>query len=818
MRFDALRQDIRGAVRGLVRTPGFTLAALVTLALGMGATSAIFTVVKAVLLAPLPYSEPDRRVMLWSRWVSFDKTWLSDQEILDYRRLSRTMTAVAGWTTEQQNLTGDAEPVRVGVGLVTANAFDVLGARPLLGRTIAPDEDRPVAAPVAVLGYDLWRSRYGGDPAVVGRRIMLDDVSVEVVGVMPQGFRLPTDFTEDAAEPTELWRALQLNEQDTSRGSHGFYGAGLLAPGSTAASATDELRSLTRTMTEQGLYPESMRFTAFALPLDEEIRGGVRPAMWLLTGAVACLLLIACANVANLLLVRGDARVREMALRSAIGATTERLVRQLLTESLLLAVAGAALGLVLAAGALRVLMMVDPTSLPPLAPVRLDGPVVAFTLVLGVVTTLMFGLVPALRTLRVNLVESLREGGHQTSAGAARQRLRGALVVTEVTLAVVLVAGAGLMARSLGALGRIPLGFNPEQVLTMRLAVPETRYDTPEKVVAFYRRLLDQVRALPGVTAAGVVRALPLATTIGDWGISVDGYVPPPGQNAKGDWQIVTDGAFEAMGARLVRGRWFTSADTTGSQPVVVVNETLARTYWPAGQAVGGRMRVGGSDPGRPWATVVGIVADERHNGVTAAAKEKFYVPHSQWHVLTTNVIRNAFIVVRATGDPRALAGPMREAVRQLDAAVPVADVRLMTDIVATALATPRLTGFLLGAFAAIALALAVVGLYGVLSYLVARRTHEIGIRLALGAERHEVLGMVLGYGLTLAVAGVGLGVAGALGGSRLMRSLLYEVGPADPLTFVMVPALLMAVAALASVIPALRATRVSPVVALRAE
>jgi putative ABC transport system permease protein len=818
MRLEGLRQDLVGGWRGLWRSPGTTTAAVITLALGIGAASAIVTVVRATLLAPLPYAEPDRRVMIWSRWVSFDKTWVSDQEIYDFRRQATTMTAVAGWTTAQQNLTGDGEPVRVGVGLVTANTFDVLGARPLLGRTMTVEEDRPGSAPVAVLGHGLWQSRFGGDAAVVGRRIVLNDLPVEVVGVMPRGFRLPTDFTEDAAEPTELWRAIQFDEADAERGSHGYYAAAVLAPGETAASATDELKALTRAMTDQGLYPVPMQFTAFAVSFDDEIRGSVRPAMWLLSAAVACLLLIACANVANLLMVRADARVREMAVRSAVGATIERLTRQLLTESLILAVTGSALGLGLAAAALRALMALDPTSLPSLSPVRLDAVVVVVTVALGLVTTLVVGVLPAVRTLRVNLVESLREGGQQATVGPTRQRLRSALVVAEVTLALMLVVGAGLMARSLAALGRIPLGFDPEGVLTMRLALPSARYDTPEKAVEFYRRLLERVRGLPDVTAAGVVRVLPLATTIGDRGVDVEGYDEPPGQGAKGDWQVASDGAFEAMGTRLVRGRWFTAADTTRSSLVVVVNETMARTYWRDGQAVGGRVRIGSMQSGRPWAVVVGIVADERHNGVTGVVKEKFYVPHSQWHVAVGGAMRNAFVVARVTGDPMAMAGPIRGIVGDMDPALPIAAVRPMADVVSTALATSRLTGFLLGSFAAIALLLAAVGLYGVLSSLVARRTHEIGIRMAMGAERGQVLGMVLGHGLSLTLGGIALGLAGALAASRSMRSLLYEVAPTDPLTFVAVPLVLIAVGAIASLVPAVRAIRVDPVRALRVE
>jgi predicted permease len=376
--FDAIRQDVTGAIRGLIKSPGFAAASLITLALGIGATSAIFSVVKAVLMTPLPYAEPDTRVQLFARWVSFDKTWLSNQEIVDFRRMAKTMTAVGGWTTGQQNLTGDGEAVRVGVGFVTANLFDVLGARPLLGRGISEAEDMPEGAQVAVLGYPLWQSRYGGDAAVVGRTLMINDVPVQIIGVMPEGFRLPTDFTDDAAEPTQLWRPIQWDMANLVRGSHGFFGAGVLAPGQSAATVTAELHAIATRLTEQGEYPLQMKFTAFALPLDEEIRGSIRPAMFLLIGAVGFLLLIACANVANLLLVRGDARLREMAVRTAVGAAPDRLVRQLLTESVVLSLLGAMLGLALASLGLRVLMTVDPTSLPPLAPVRLDMTVVLF--------------------------------------------------------------------------------------------------------------------------------------------------------------------------------------------------------------------------------------------------------------------------------------------------------------------------------------------------------------------------------------------------------------------------------------------------------
>jgi predicted permease len=562
-----------------------------------------------------------------------------------------------------------------------------------------------------------------------------------------------------------------------------------------------------------------MQFTAFAVGFDQEIRGELRPAMWLLTGAVGFLLLIACVNVANLLLVRGDARVREMAVRTAIGAAPARLVRQLLTESIVLAIVGGVMGLGLASVALRVLTSVDPASLPPVAPVRLDLTVIAFTLVLAIATTLLFGLAPALRTRRVDLVESLREGGHNATVGSRRLRLRGALVAVEVALAVVLVIGAGLMIRTLAALAEIDLGFNPDRVLTMRVTIPGSKYRTNENVVNFFDELQARVGALPGVEAAGIVRALPLATTVGDFFIDVEGFEESPGREAKGDLQVVSAGAFAAMGSRLVRGRWFTAADTMASVPVAVVNETMARTYWTDPAAVlGGRIRLG-SAPNRPWATVVGIVADERHSGVTDIVKEKFFIPHNQWPVATAggDPIRSVFVVARTAGDPMSAADSIRAEIRQMDASLPVANVRTMNEVVATALATPRLTGFLLGVFAAIALALAGVGIYGVLAYLVSQRTQEIGIRLALGADRSQVLAMVLRQGLSLAAVGTVVGLIGAFALTRLIRSLLYEVRPDDPLTFAAVATALLLVALTASFLPARRASRLPPTIALRA-
>ncbi|MGE3277662.1 MAG: ABC transporter permease [Vicinamibacterales bacterium] len=817
---DDLHRDIGGALKGLRKEPGFALTALLTLALGIGATSAIFSVVKAVLLAPLPYAAPEQRVMLWSRWVSFDKTWLSNQEVFDYRELASSLTDVAYWANTAQNLTEAGEPVRLDVGLVSANTFDVLGARPLLGRTWTAADDLPNGPPVAVLGYGLWAGQFGGDRTLVGRRIVLNDVPVEVLGVMPEGFRLPTDFTADAAEPTQLWRPLRIDPARLNRSNHAFYAAAALAPGQTPASATAELQRITERLTAQGAYPRDMQFTAFATGLDDEVRGRVRPALWLLVGAVGFLVLIACVNVANLLLVRGDARAGEMAVRSAIGASPARLVRQLFTEAVVLAIAGALLGLAFGSVALRVLARVAPASLPPLAPVRLDMTVVGGTMLVAMMTTLLFGLAPALRMLHVDPVRALRDSGRSATAGMPRRRLRGALVAIEVALAVVLVIGAGLMVRTLAALGNVDLGFDPDHVVTARVSIPTAKYPTAEAVAIFFDQLQARVNALPDVQAAGVVRALPLATTVGDYFIDVEGYEEAPGREARGDLQVVSHGTFEAMGMRLVRGRWFTPADAAAAAPVAVVNETMARTYWPdAASAIGGRIRLG-SYPGRPWVTVVGIVADARHDSVTGVVREKFFIPHVQWPVATNggDAIRSVFVVARTAGEPLGVAAAIRAEIRQLDPGVPMAQVRSMDDVVAASLATPRLTGFLLGTFSALALVLAAVGIYGVVACLVSQRQQEIGIRLAIGAEPSRVRGLILRHGLTLAGAGVALGLMGALALTRLMQGLLYEVRPNDPLTFLAVAFGLLTVALAASLVPALRATRVSPVTVLRAE
>jgi predicted permease len=810
-------QDLRYSLRSLGAARGFTAVALVTLALGIGANTAVFSVVKHVLLAPLPYHEPERAVMIWSKWRSFDKTWVSDAEAIDYQTRVVAFEDAGAWSTTAVNLTGDGDPIRIGAALVNANVFGILGVEPLIGRTFRKDEEAPVPSTVAILSHGLWMRRFGGAPDILGRRILVNGVAREIVGVMPPGFQLPTDYVVDAEEPTQLWAPFALNQ--ANRGSHGYYAVARLAPGATVAEANAQLTALTTKNTEDGLYPEAMQFTAFAVSTSDEALAAVRPALLLLFGAVGFLLLIACANVANLQLVRAEGRAREMSVRSALGASRARLVRQLLTEGVVLAGAAAGLGLAVAALALGALRSAALASLPRAASISLDTGVLAFALALTLATVLLFGLVPAVRAARVDLVDSLKDGAAGASAGVRRRRLRGALVVAETALAVMLLSGAGLMARTLWALSSIDLGFTPERVLTLRLALPASTYDTPERTVLFWEQLLARVRALPGIERAGYLRLLPLGSAIGDWGLMIEGYQPPPGVGSPGDWQYASAGGPEAIGERLVRGRWLTDADTMGAQDVALINETMAERYWAGRDALGGRFRQGGGNLDRPWITVVGIVGNVKHNGVTVEVKPKFYRPIGQWHQTAGGPARNTTLVIKtASSNPYQLVEPVRQEVRRLDADLPISAIQSMDDVVGRTLATPRLTSWLLGLFAALALALAAVGIYGVLSYVVSERQREIGIRIAIGADPRQVLGLVLWGGLRLSAAGLALGLIGAMATTGLMASLLYGVTPFDLPAFAAAGLALLVVSAGACLLPALRATRISPVRALRAD
>jgi predicted permease len=780
----------------------------------MGATTAMFSVADAVIWRPLPWREPDRAVMIWSAWVDFDKTWLASGEVLTYRRRARSFETVAAWQEAQANLTGQAEPERVRIGLTTANVFPTLGAAPLIGRTFTEAEDLPNGPAVAVLGHSLWTRRYGRDPRIVGETLLLDGRPHEVVGVMPPGFVLPTDFNR--MEPTALWVPLAIDPGSADHGSHGLYGVARLARGVTARQATSELATIARELTTEGMYSPEMRFTAFAVSLTDEVVGPVRRGIWVVSGAVVLLLLLASLNVAALMLARAESRQRELAVRAALGAGRARLLAELVAEGIVLASAGALLGLVLAHLGLRGLLAWSPQGIPRLAEVRLDGRAMVFTFGVILMTSLVCSAIPAWWATAGALADALRDGGQRAARGLNVRRK--VLVVTEVTVAVVLLVGAGLMLRSVRALHAIDLGFRPERVLTAQISLPEAQYPQAEPVVDFYRRLLDAVRELPGVSRAGIVRALPLATTIGDWGIEVEGFAPPSGTHAKGDWQVASDGYVESLGERIVRGRSFRSTDTSDAEPVALVNEEMARRYWHGRDPLGRRFRVMRSEGVRPWVTVVGVVADVKHNAVTDVVKEKFYRPHSQWHHSTGAPIRGMTLVVRAEDDALALVPALRDVVARLDSEVPITAIRPMVSVVDSALSMPRFIGLLLTAFAALALLVAASGVYGVLSYVVSQRTREIGIRLAVGAGRGTVLRMIVTDGVALAATGAAAGIAIGTAAAPILGGLLHGVRPVDPLTLFAASGALVTVGAAASFLPALRATRVDPIITLRTE
>jgi predicted permease len=816
-----LSRDLRLALRSLARRPVFCAVVISTLALGIGANSAIFSVVHGVLLKPLPYRDPGRLALIWSRWNNFDKTWLSPAEYLDYQGLRNLFEDVAAWSLPTEvALTGQGDaPESVNAIGMTANTFGVLGVSVIHGRTFTAEEDVPNGPAVALVGYDLWQRRYGGEASLVGKTVEIDGQPVQVVGILPRDFRLPLEFQSRAA--AQILQPLGLQRTNPNRGSHGFYGIGRLKPGVTTAQVTAELKSLTERWTNAGLYPVAMQFTAFSVPLVEEVSGRVSLALKVLAAAVGLLLLLTCANVANLILTRADGRSREVAVRAALGADRWHILRLSLTESVVLGVAGGLVGLLLAWGGVKVLVARAPESIPRLAELSVDTTVVGFTLLLSVATGLLFGLMPATKVSRLNLSDSLREGSRGQSEGLGRRRGRTLLVVAEMALAVLLVIGAGLTIRSFANLQAITPGFDARNVLTLRVNLPASRHPGTDQVVAFYQRLADQVRAMPGVRAAGFVRLLPLASEIGDAGTVIEGKPVAPGEPGKSaDWQAATPGYFEAMRIKLVQGRFFGPEDTPDGQQVILINETLAREYFPGEDPIGRRIRPFGGDTTRPWRTIVGVVGDVHHNGLMTPVKRAWFVPHNQWHNSTNGrVTRRAMtLVVRANGDPRALLGPIERAIHGVDPDLPLTQITTLDDVLAAATREQRFTTSLMSGFALLALVLASVGIFGVISYSVSQRTREIGIRIALGAGVGAVRRLVVRQGMVPAAVGIviGLGLAALL--SRYLGALLYGVAPLDAITFTSIPILLLAVAVGSVMIPAIRASRVEPMEALRQE
>ncbi|HEX6132655.1 MAG TPA: ABC transporter permease [Longimicrobiales bacterium] len=816
---DLLRQEVHHAIRRLGRRPAFTAIALLTLGLGIGANAAIYSVIRGVLLRPLPYGEPDRLALVMNTRAGETGSWLSEPEALEYREGVSSFEHFAVWSAGTANIgsgSGDAE--RVATASVSEGMFEVFGVEPAAGRYFAAEEWRRGGPPVVVLGHALWQRRFGGDRDIVGTDILVNNTARTVVGVLPAAVSVPLDY--ESTVPTELYMPLPLAADSLlgERGSHYLYGMARLRAGATIARANAELDLITRRWVTDGLVHAAAELGALAEPLRDAVVGNVRPLLLLVAGAVGFVLLIACANVANLLLARAEERRREVAVRASLGASRARIMAQLLTESGVLAVGGGALGLLIALAGVRGLVALDPASIPRIGDVHLDGAALVFTATVSLLAGVLFGLVPALQLSRPDLNTELREGGRSMSGGRARQRFRSGLVVAELALSVMLVIGAGLMIRTFAALRQIDLGFDQQSALTAELSLPLAGYEDAIRVERFFGELVDEVRQLPGVVSAAAGRLLPLTGEIGNWSITIEGQARRPEENPNGDWQIVTDGYFETMGMRLLSGRLFEPADRRGAPPVAVISRAMADTYWPGGRALGSRFRLG-TDPNRPWITIVGVVEDVRHNAATETPRTEMYVPHAQWVEASTSGARRTMVLVaRTAADPLALVPRIRELVRRRDADVPLSNVRTLDDIVAAEFSSTTFVMLLLAVFAGVALTLAAIGIYGVISYSVSQRTHEMGIRMALGATSSDVLRLVVGGGAALVGVGIAVGLGGSLAISRLMTSALYGVAPIDPLTFTIVPALLGSVALLACWVPSRRAAATPPVVALRSD
>ncbi|HST53137.1 MAG TPA: ABC transporter permease [Pyrinomonadaceae bacterium] len=795
-------QDVRYGFRMLLKSRSFTLVALVALALGIGANTAIFSVVNAVLLRPLPYRDPARLVtVLHDGWKP-----VAPANFLDWREQTRVFDSMAAAQVWGPSLTGHDEPEQLHALQLSANMFDVLGVSASLGRTFAEGEDQPGRDHVVVLSDGIWRRRFGGDRKIVGQQIMLDGEAYTVAGVMPPDFQ----FAPFWATKAELWSPLSLAARVNDRRGQSLRVFARLKKGVTREQAQADMDAINRRLADE--YPEANKGLTVAVDsLHEKAVGNARPALLVLLGAVGFVLLIACANVANLLMARAAARRKEIAVRLALGASRLRVVRQLLTESVMLSLAGGAAGLLLAVWGVDALVALGPEALPRTQTVGLDASVLLFTLALSVVTGLLFGLAPALQTTKPDLNESLKDRSRGATAGRRRDRVRRLLVVAEVALSLVLLVGGGLMLRSFLRLTSVDPGFDPRGVLTMTVSLAGSSHKTDAERAAFFEQLLAQVKTLPGVKSASAINHLPLGGDVWTLGFKVEGRPePPPGQKQGAVYRVVRPEYFHTMGATLLKGRDFNVSDDAEDAGVVIVNEAFARATWPGEEALGKRITV--SDETKPR-EIVGVVRDLKQGEWTSAPKPEMYLPHAQAASPSAMTI-----VARTDGDPLKLARPVQAQVWAIDKNLPVSDVSSMEDVISGSVGPQRFNALLLGVFAAAALLLAVVGVYGVMSYTVAERTHEIGARMALGAQARDVLRLVVGQGLALALVGLVVGLVAALALTRLMSGMLYGVSATDPLVFGGVALVLALAALLACLVPARRATKVDPMVALRYE
>jgi putative ABC transport system permease protein len=802
-------QDLRYGCRTLLRNPGFCAVAILALALGIGPNTAIFTMVNAVLLQPLPVPEPDRVVMIWGTMLKsgFDQLPVSAADYLEWKRQARSfdqMSAAFAIPEFGLNVSGAGDPERVPAALASKEFLPALGIKPIVGRNFLMDEDRPGGPPAVIVGHALWQRRFHSDPAAIGRTLTVDGIPRTVVGVVPH------ELGEMVA--ADVWLPTAINPNNPERRNHEYGVVARLKPGVTAQQARAEMIVIARRL--ESAYPATNTGSGITLfPMAEMFTGRIRPVLLILLGAVGLLLLIACANLANLLLARAATREKEIAIRGALGAGRRRIVRQLLTESLVLALAGGALGLVLATWGVRLLRSVVPDMFPMLQHMRVDASVLAFTFGISILTGLLFGLVPAWRSSRTDLNTTLKEAAGRSESAGGSHRIRSFLLASEVALAVLLSVSAGLLLRSFVRVTAVDPGMRTANVLTMNLSLPEVKYDTPLKRAAFYKNLIERLDTLPGVRSAGAVVFLPLRVSILSFRIwvnsfTIEGRPPvPQDQQPQADYRPATPGYFNTMGIALRRGRLFDQHDDLDAKRVALVNEAMVRKHFAHENPLGRHIVTGGP------MEIVGVVADAKLYGLDAPVEPAIYVPHAQ-HPGESSMA----IVVRTEGDPAAIASAVRREILKLDPEQPISNVRTMETVLSDSLTLRRVSMLLIAVFAALALTLATVGIYGLTAYSVSRRTHEIGLRVALGASQSQILRLVVGRGLVASLIGAGIGMAAAFELTRGLSGLLYGVTATDPLVFAGVPLLLIAVSVLASYLPARKATRIDPLAALRYE
>jgi putative ABC transport system permease protein len=802
-------QDIRYGLRMLAKSPGFSAVVILTLALGIGANTAIFSVVSAVLLQPLPFSQAARLVAVQGVDLRSGETGrpLSYPDFTDLRTQSQSVEGMAAYDTSTSTLTGQGEPLHVDVGVVSASLLGVLRAMPMLGREFAAAEDKP-GTHVVLLSHRLWKARFGGDPKVIEKQLVLDGKSYVIAGVMPPEFQFPLD-----SQPMDLWMTMAVEgEYQAERGSHYLSAIARLKPGVSLVAANAETASISEGLAKQ--YPDTNAHMGMALlPEKEELVGNVRPALLMVLGAVGFLLLIACANAANLLLARAAGRQREMAIRASLGAGKSRILRQLLTESVLLSLVGGLLGLLLAVWGTAALVSLPSLGIPRLASAGVDLRALAFTLAVSVITGILFGLAPALHASRFNLFGSLKEGGRTATTGTARSRMRSLLVISQVSLAVVLLIGASLLIESMFHLLHESPGFEPRGVLAFNLDLPDSRYGKPAQSADFFKTLLEKLRAVPGVKSASAVMPLPLSDNSLRTSFEIEGRPMAKSDLPRTFIRAVGLDYFGTMQIPLIAGREFNERDDRHAPHVIIINQTLARKFFPGENPVGKHMKVGmNADKSDAMCEVVGLVGDVKHRNLWLPPDPESYVPYEQ------NPIGAMSIIVKSGADPMTLLPAIRTQVLAMDAELPIYKAQRMEEYVAASVAQRRFTSLLCAIFAGAGLVLAVVGLFGVISYSVAQRTHEIGVRMAIGAAKVDILRLILQEGMAITLAGVGVGLVGAIGLSSVVKSQLFGVQATDPLTFLGVAAGLGFVALLACFLPARRAAGVDPMVALRYE